>query len=709
MRRPLALFGFTFFIGSLLFLMVGYSVARWLLLPLGLASCLFFFFYRKQSANRLVQSLHGCVLAAFCCLILLTVTYAGNVQPLAVHHITVRELTVTVIRQDAQYDSATYYIVSAKGLYAHSQKTAYLRLSVQGPSSFQVGDVLQTAVRLQTVDPAEHTDWFSNRIYLTAQAESFSPPKAVGVHRGFSFYADKVRHDMVTLMNDNGSGEVAALMKGICLGETAQLSAKTVEDFSRTGTSHMVAVSGLHTGMVASLFVILFGWFRVCKRYVKLLSLAFVWFFVLVAQSPFSACRAGIMFTFVAIGSLLYQRSDTLNSLGGAILCVLLFDPFAAGDVGLLASVSACLGIILLADPIGRFIRSWLPAALRENRWVCAITNLTGVTMAAGLGTVPCSLLCFYTLSLTAPVANLPGVPLATVVLITGLLGSLLNAVPGLSLLSHLVLSVGGLCAKTLLWMVGGLSRLPHGSLPFVSVWCWLGFAVFCLGGVLVYRFGSRLGRWNKRMVALLLVLVLVCSGLLPTLGKNDLRLYVVGDAYDGSLVLVSRQTTVVIGCARPYAVRRQLSAMGIGQVDWLILPNDLSYSTDLVDLVSMVKVQNVVAHHSFSQRTMLQNFGQALPSVQYQTTVTAGKVTVTMLDDFTRFALQIHNVTVCYVYGAWSGTSSAHVTVKHPRLNAHRGFLIRTKELDLSAPCRTLIDCSSSVPKIQTPRRLFG
>jgi competence protein ComEC len=225
------------------------------------------------------------------------------------------------------------------------------------------------------------------------------------------------------LVGNNLHGDEAALLSGLALGERNGLSKKVQEAFSNTGTTHVLAVSGLHVVLVAFVIFLLLRLFRISKRWAGAGTIAGLVFYTLLTGSPPSIVRATIMAVAVIAGSLYERQGNGLNMLGLAGLVILGFWPQALFDAGFQLSFAATAGILALTRPIqnvlfrtseNEVVREWLLVPL-------------AVSLAAQIFTAPFLAYHFHRIPLVSLIANLIVVPLTNGLLAVGLVISLMG------------------------------------------------------------------------------------------------------------------------------------------------------------------------------------------------------------------------------------------------------------------------------------------
>jgi ComEC/Rec2-related protein len=217
-------------------------------------------------------------------------------------------------------------------------------------------------------------------------------------------------------------GEEAALLAGLLLGEREQLSPDTVNAFKRTGTLHLLAVSGSNVGVVICVTWGVLLFLRIPRPVRILLAGFLVVLFCFLAHSEASVMRASLA-GLLALGALaLRRRADPLNLWGCALLLLLAWEPAWLLDVGFQLSFGATLGILLAAPLIPSGGKG-----SRLQRLVGALLGSLVVSMSAQLGTLPTLAAAFNEVPLVTPLSNLVCVPLAGVATSAGVLSLLLS------------------------------------------------------------------------------------------------------------------------------------------------------------------------------------------------------------------------------------------------------------------------------------------
>ncbi len=197
------------------------------------------------------------------------------------------------------------------------------------------------------------------------------------------------------------SGEAKEFINTALTGNSTTFPGDTREIFSKAGLAHILALSGLHVGIISLVAAILL-WPLFVARYRKLhtlLTILLLWTYALVTGLSPSVTRAVIMATVFLTAFLLQRRYSTWNALCLAALVILLLDPESLFSIGFQLSFAAVTGILLFADSLN-------PVSRRHYVWHAAVGGLT-ISLAAMLGTAVMSAYYFHSLPVYFTLSNI--------------------------------------------------------------------------------------------------------------------------------------------------------------------------------------------------------------------------------------------------------------------------------------------------------------
>jgi len=209
------------------------------------------------------------------------------------------------------------------------------------------------------------------------------------------------------------NGNVQGIAEALLIGYKADLDKDLVQAYTNAGVVHIIAISGLHLGLIYVLLVWLLDRAPLIKRskFVKvLLVLLFLWLFSLLTGASASVLRSAVMFTCIIIGKNYFRQASIYNSLAASAFLLLWYDPFFLWDVGFQLSYLAVYGIVWLQKPVYH-------AFYIKNKWLNKIWEMAAVTIAAQLITFPACLFYFHQFPNYFLLTNLVAVPLSTLIL----------------------------------------------------------------------------------------------------------------------------------------------------------------------------------------------------------------------------------------------------------------------------------------------------
>lgn len=262
-----------------------------------------------------------------------------------------------------------------------------------------------------------------------------------------------VRNYVSEVLESYVGGQGGAMTKVLLLGDKNDLSEETRTAFANSGAMHMLAVSGLHVGIIAYLLNLIFGrlFYGIKRRYANLILILLLWFYAFVTGFSPSVTRAVLMFSVLIGAQLTQQKYEPLNALTLAALVLLVYNPLYLYDIGFQLSFLAMIGIFTIYPLIERW---WY----FRFGWLRKLWQGTAVGLAAQVFTAPLSLYYFHQFPNYFVLTNLGVMALAGLILGTALALIIVGRVPYLNY--GLGILVGGLTGA-LLYFVSGIEQLP--------------------------------------------------------------------------------------------------------------------------------------------------------------------------------------------------------------------------------------------------------
>lgn len=323
-------------------------------------------------------------------------------------------------------------------------------------------------------------------------------------------------------------GDEGAIIRAMFLGDKSKLSDELSLNVKRAGVSHFTAVSGLHLTLAAHIALLIISLTPIRKRrLVKYGTLTgIILMFMLFFRFSASVLRAGVMLVAYYGAELFMRKGSTVNSMGGAILVITLFSPYACLDLGLLMSLAGTFGIGILSPA--------LCVNFKRDRFYKAKSTLMGAFCAAAV-TLPLVCICFGGVSLAGIVSNMLIIPLFMPILVCMLLFTVSGGLADLFLYAAKPFASG---MVYLINTLGGFDYSYFGIRYEVIILIFIAAAVFVGLSYLVFR-----NKWKTAGSVFISLCVLMGAGLTLTAADKDktaVLLYSDGD--EACMIIEKRQ-----------------------------------------------------------------------------------------------------------------------------------------------------------------------
>jgi competence protein ComEC len=238
------------------------------------------------------------------------------------------------------------------------------------------------------------------------------PGKSVNSFKQFIFTA---REKILTALRKNitADKDELGIAEALLIGYTNDLDKDLVQAYSNTGVVHIIAISGMHLGLIYVMLVWLFAkvpLINKSKVVQVILILCCLWLFSLLTGASASVLRSAVMFTFITIGNNLAKKSAIYNSLAASAFVMLCYNPYFLWDVGFQLSYLAVVGIVVFQKPLYNLL-------FIKNKWVDKVWKLMAISLAAQILTFPVCIYYFHQFPNLFLLTNIIAVPLSGIIL----------------------------------------------------------------------------------------------------------------------------------------------------------------------------------------------------------------------------------------------------------------------------------------------------
>ncbi len=289
----------------------------------------------------------------------------------------------------------------------------------------------------------------------------------------FRYFLDHLRQKMVLMLEakipDPKSRQVAL---ALLLGQKQNLDPAIREAYSETGVMHILAVSGLHVGIIYAIFLFLMKVIRLKKhqtKYYLLAVIGIIWLYAFLTGLSPSVLRAATMFSLITLGQMRERKPSIYNVLAFSAMLLITVNPDVIFDVGFQLSYLAVAGIVLIQPMI---LNWWLPSSkVGEYFW-----QMTSVSIAAQMVTFPLSVYYFHVFPTYFLIANLFVIPISFLTMQVGVPLMILGWIPFLGevlgwILSWLVWLQNQGTLLIHLFPLGTIDRLTIGFPGMILIW----------------------------------------------------------------------------------------------------------------------------------------------------------------------------------------------------------------------------------------------
>lgn len=284
----------------------------------------------------------------------------------------------------------------------------------------KVGDVVSVWCKIKPIKDI-YVEGFRYDRYLAKEkvysiCRGFGSPEIVGFEPSLRSALFSFRDNFERIMQRNLVEPHASFLAGLLYGARSSLPADIQEQFRRTGTMHIIAVSGYNVTLVAEvILLILTATFLKRQHAFWFVILGIIIFVVLVGGDP-AVVRAGIMGALVLVAKQVGRIQSTVTIFLIAASAMTLANPrVLLDDAGFQLSFFAAVGLVTLGP--------WIALRLKFISPFMNARSILSETLAAIIATMPISILHFNQFSIIAPVANLIVVPLVSITMIVGFVG----------------------------------------------------------------------------------------------------------------------------------------------------------------------------------------------------------------------------------------------------------------------------------------------
>lgn len=409
--------------------------------------------------------------------------------------------------------------------------------SVLKSSTYSFGDKVLFKAKLQDINKPLNPDVFDYRAYLSYQnifQNAFVSSNNIRLYReaghaGIYGSALRTQCFLAEIIENNiDNKEAENIILSLVLGKKDDLDQPIKDAYTSAGVVHILAVSGLHVGIIYAIFSFLLAWLNKgnTRWLFAAICIAMLWVYAFITGLSPSVLRAVTMFSFIIIARAFAKQYNIYNAIAASAFLLLCYNPFLIMSVGFQLSYTAVLGIVF-------FYARFYSVFNFDNRLLDFCWKMASVSLAAQVAVLPLSVYYFHQFPVCFLLANLVIIPAAFLMLVLGISLLAFHFIPFLGPLISTTLEYVVIYANKFVYEIASMPFHKIDGLLINEVQVFVLFAI--LVGVLVFI--------NKKRFSVIVAIVLLIFIFQAIIIINHPLI-----AVDKKLVYYSNNATGVLG-----------------------------------------------------------------------------------------------------------------------------------------------------------------
>ncbi|MEN8121247.1 MAG: ComEC/Rec2 family competence protein [Bacteroidota bacterium] len=324
--------------------------------------------------------------------------------------------SIKIILEITEYQTGSTWKSCTEKVIVYAKKDSLSKL-------LKYGDLITFKTSFKAIKNSGNPDEFDYKKYLANKNIHFQTYlntenwKLIANNQGNIVYATayKLRKKLLEVYKANNiSGDEFAILAALTLGVKDYLSPEIMQSYSTSGAMHILAVSGLHVGIIYIILnsMLFFMHKNKLLKYIQAIILIIsIWFFAFITGLSPSVTRASIMLSFIIVGNASRRHPSVFNSIAISAFLILLIKPLAILHVGFQLSYAAVIAIVYFQPKIYRLLNP--KNIILDKAWA-----LTAVSIAAQIGTFPISIFYFHKFPTYFFITNLVAIPAAYIIIV---------------------------------------------------------------------------------------------------------------------------------------------------------------------------------------------------------------------------------------------------------------------------------------------------
>lgn len=477
---------------------------------------------------------------------------------------------------------------------------------------WQLGDKLQVTGTIERFERERNPNTFSPLNYYKSKGIDYklSGNRIVKSHVAYSkLYAlvGTIQNQLTERLYKLYTIPDASLLEGLLLGSTSEVDKETLQNFRASGTAHVMALSGLHFGILYMMIFKMLCWLKFSYRKASSISLMLMLLFVFVSGLSFSAIRAFAMAGLYTLSVRLERKYDLLNALGTVALCSIVLNTYVVWNVGFQLSFWAVFTIGAYGQYKGRLIKH-------------SDLELLELPIIIYMTLLPLTLFHFNQWNIYSVLFNVPVAVLMPITFIQSIIGILVGDLP---IIGESVIFMSSALVESLRAFTALVVRLPYGILKTGSPSGWTVVLFYVVTSTFILSYTLR--EWSKsihrgnRLLCYALAVGLLILVWSPSYSNHlTIDFLDVGQG-DSALVRTPSGENILIDAGPEKAdLEDILLKQGINKLDAMFISHlDADHYFGATEIADSIKVKTIYHAHVENKVDVLENLKHLYPNTE--------------------------------------------------------------------------------------------
>lgn len=436
----------------------------------------------------------------------------------------------------------------------------------------------------------------TEKIYTTMTIKDYSINKIKDNENYLYVLKNKFSNDVINLFNKYLTDKNSNFLTGIILGKSKFIDEEELLKFRELGLAHLLAVSGLHIGIIAGFLIYLLSHLGINRRINIILTICTIWAYGIIIGAPASAMRACLMFTILFYSQIIHEPYDVINSIVASMVISLIINPYWIYNIGFQLSYVATISIVSFTPKIKSIFYP-----LKSN-----IISAISTILAVNIGLLPIQSYYFNEIQLIGIISNIVAIPLLTISLIIGAMMVIFNYF--LSFLNIVLGNLLELFLTILRKIMEFLFLLPASSIKIFSpdiTYILLYYLALCIvfNQIDINKFGKGA---KKSIFYYLVILVLVNAIYINIDDRIEIDFIDVGQG--DSILIKTQDSTILMDTGGSifegydigkYITLPYLQKHGIYNLDAVLITHfDADHYQGIYQLFNEIRIDKIYAGH---------------------------------------------------------------------------------------------------------------